>query len=170
MDRFCFVNYGEEPGRKRLPHLAPKEFPNQSIIIYVTQVVARRRTLLARREAVEALLNAWRQADHWLIGRYVVMPDHLHLFCAPARHPSTPLKQWMSFWRAEATRYWPWPGEKPVWQNDFFDRQIRSGESYAEKWQYVRENPVRAGLVSNADEWLWQGEMNPLMWHEANRD
>jgi putative transposase len=169
-DKFCFVNHGEEPGRKGLPHLAPKEFPNQSIIIYVTQVVAGRRSLLARQEAVEALLNAWGQADHWLIGRYVVMPDHLHLFCAPVRHPFTPVKQWMSFWRAEATRNWPWPGDKPIWQKDFFDRQLRRGESYAEKWRYVRENPVRAGLASDADEWPWQGEMNSLMWHEAARD
>ena len=157
----------DEPGRKRLPHLPPKEFPNQSVIIYVTQVVAKRRPLLARPEAVECLLNAWHRADHWLVGRYVILPDHLHLFCAPLRFPFTPLKQWMAFWRAEVTRNWPWPEEKPVWQKDYFDRQLRSGESYTQKWHYVRENPVRGGLAANADDWPWQGEMNPLMWHEA---
>lgn len=161
------MDSADEPGRKRLPLLPPLEFPNQTILIYVTQVVADRRPLLARREAVEALLAAWRRADHWLVGRYVVMPDHLHLFCAPARMPSTPLKNWMASWRAEATRHWPWPAEKPVWQKDFFDRQLRSGESYAAKWQYVRENPVRAGLVPDADAWPWQGELHPLMWHDA---
>jgi putative transposase len=161
------VSHADEPGRKHLPHLAPLEFPNQSVIIYVTQVVARRRPLLARSVAVEMMLEAWRKADHWLVGRYVVMPDHLHLFCAPARFPATPLKNWVAFWRAEATRRWPWPEEKPIWQKDFFDRQLRSGESYTEKWQYVRENPVRAGLTCSADAWPWQGEMHPLMWHEA---
>ena len=41
----------------------------------------------------------------------------------------------------------------------FFDHLIRHGESYAQKWEYVRQNPVRAGLVHLADEWPWQGEI-----------
>lgn len=161
------MHHAEEPGRKSLPHLAPLEFPSQSILIYVTQVVAKRRPLLARREAVDTLIEAWRRADHWLVGRYAIMPDHLHLFCAPAFWPAPPLKQWMAFWRADATRRWPWIEEKPVWQKDFFDRQLRSCESYAAKWQYLRENPVRAGLVADADAWPWQGKLNPPAWHDA---
>ena len=73
----------------------------------------------------------------------------------------------MAFWRAEVTRHWPWPAEKPIWQKDFFDRQLRRGESYTAKWHYVRENPVRAGVASKAEDWPWQGEIHPLMWHEA---
>src|SRR4030095_9854688 len=41
----------------------------------------------------------------------------------------------------------------------FFDHLIRHGESYSEKWEYVRQNPVRAGLVHQADDWPWQGEI-----------
>ncbi len=161
------MSHADEPGRKHLPHLAPLEFPNQSVIISVTQVVAGRRSLLARSAAAETILNAWQKADHWLVGRYVLMPDHLHLFCAPARFPFTPLKNWLAFWRAEAMRCWPGSDEKPIWQKDFFDRQLRRDESYTEKWHYMRENPVRAGLVSKAEDWPWQGEIHPLMWHEA---
>ncbi len=160
------MDFSNEPGRKHLPHLPPMEFPNQSIIIYVTQVVAKRRPLLARAAAVQTLLDTWRNAAHWRVGRYVMMPDHLHLFCAPACFPSTPLKDWMAFWRADATRHWPWPGEKPLWQKDFFDRQLRRGESYTQKWHYVRENPVRAGLATDARDWPWQGELHPLLWHD----
>jgi hypothetical protein len=47
----------------------------------------------------------------------------------------------------------------PHWQHGFFDHLLRHSESYAQKWEYVRENPVRAGLVSNSDEWPWQGEI-----------
>ena len=39
-----------------------------------------------------------------------------------------------------------------------FDHVLRNDESYGEKWKYVRENPVRAGLVSRADAWPYQGE------------
>jgi len=41
----------------------------------------------------------------------------------------------------------------------FFDHLIRNTESYAQKWDYVRENPVRAGLVSTAEKWKYQGEI-----------
>ncbi len=44
-----------------------------------------------------------------------------------------------------------------VWQKQFFDHVLRSRESYAEKWFYTRENPVRANLVGNHEEWPWQG-------------
>jgi len=46
----------------------------------------------------------------------------------------------------------------PHWQKGFFDRLIRHGESYSEKWEYVRQNPVRAGFVSRYEDWAWQGE------------
>src|SRR5205823_1911443 len=50
-----------------------------------------------------------------------------------------------------------------IWQEQFFDHVLRSGESYSQKWEYVRQNPVRAGLVASADEWPWQGELESLM-------
>jgi putative transposase len=40
-----------------------------------------------------------------------------------------------------------------------FDHVLRSDESYDEKWNYVKENPVRAGLVQIASEWPYQGEI-----------
>jgi len=48
----------------------------------------------------------------------------------------------------------------PVWQEEFFDHVLRSDESYAEKWTYVRENPVRKGLVAHSDDWPWQGSVD----------
>jgi putative transposase len=50
-----------------------------------------------------------------------------------------------------------------VWQEEFFDHVLRSSESYSQKWDYVKENPVRAGLVKSSKEWPWQGEIEPLM-------
>jgi putative transposase len=50
-----------------------------------------------------------------------------------------------------------------VWQEEFFDHVLRSRESYNQKWHYVKENPVRAGLVEQSDDWPWQGEVELLM-------
>ena len=36
---------------------------------------------------------------------------------------------------------------------------LRTDESYTEKWNYVRNNPVRAGLAKNAGDWPYQGEI-----------
>jgi REP element-mobilizing transposase RayT len=154
------------PGRKPLPHLPSKDLVNQSITQYVSMNVAERRPLLANKVVAAVILDAWAKADYWLVGRYVLMPDHLHLFCAPARFPPTPLKQWVCFWRAEVSRNWPFPKQKPIWQKQFFDRQLRTGESYHEKWDYVWRNPVRADLVARPEHWLFQGELNVLPWHE----
>jgi putative transposase len=154
--------------RKLLPHFPPIERNNQSIILYVTQVVGQRRRLLDNPSAFTALLSSWRRADRWQVGRFMVMPDHVHFFCAPAGSPVVALTRWMEFWRAQATRNWPVPCEKPIWQKDFFDRQLRDRESYQQKWEYVRENPVRAGLVTKHEDWPWQGELNMLVWHEPS--
>jgi len=45
---------------------------------------------------------------------------------------------------------------------DFFDYLLRSEESYKEKWHYLRENPVRAGLVKDWSGWLYAGDIFPL--------
>ena len=48
-----------------------------------------------------------------------------------------------------------------LWQRELF--VLRSNESYSEKWNYVFDNPVRAGLVSTAQEWKYAGEIETLM-------
>ena len=40
-----------------------------------------------------------------------------------------------------------------VWQDGFFDHRLRSLESAVEKANYIRLNPVRAGLVEHASDW-----------------
>ena len=154
-----------QPGRRGLPHLAPLEFAHQTTIVFVTMCVEKRRPLLARPEVVALLLDCWRMADHWLVGRWVAMPDHLHLFCAPAYLP-TSLQSWARYWRTQVARRWPHRSERPIWQRDFFDRQLRSGKSYHQEWLYLWENPIRAGLISRPEDWPYQGEIHALEWHE----
>jgi REP element-mobilizing transposase RayT len=57
-----------------------------------------------------------------------------------------------------------WP--ETLWQRDCWDTQLRRGESYRAKWEYVLDNPVRAGLCESPDEWPYLGEMNVLQWHD----
>jgi REP element-mobilizing transposase RayT len=50
----------------------------------------------------------------------------------------------------------------PHWQKGFFDHVLRGEESYTQKWNYVRDNPVRAGLVKEWRDWPYLGEIFDL--------
>ena len=80
------------------------------------------------------------------VGRYVIMPDHIHLFISLPSVGVT-LERWVGMLRTVLGKELLRLGyQKPHWQEGFFDHLMRSGESYSQKWEYVRLNPVRAGL------------------------
>jgi putative transposase len=88
------------------------------------------------------------------IGRYVIMPDHVHLFVRGDHN--FVLSTWVGgLKRAMSVAM----VKQQLWQPGFFDHVLRSSESYAEKWIYVRDNPVRAGLVNDSANWPYQGEI-----------
>jgi putative transposase len=156
---------GAPPSRSRPAHMPVFEKGNQAVIVFVTVCTKGRRPLLANDDVHSLLKDAWSEARLWMVGRYVIMTDHVHLFAAPATNPPEPIRKWTSYWKSVVARKWPEGGRQSIWQTDVWDTQLRSGDSYASKWIYVRENPVRAGLVGDADDWPHQGEVNVLRWH-----
>jgi putative transposase len=91
------------------------------------------------------------------IGRYVIMPDHIHLFVRGG--PDFVLGEWIKGLKRAISTPTKTNGRPVVWQPGFFDHILRNDESYSQKWQYVYENPVRAGLVQSAEEWPYLGEI-----------
>jgi putative transposase len=164
--RRCGSSPSNHPKRKRPAHFPTFMIGFRSIIIFLTVCTRHRRPLLANDEAAGLLLAAWQAANFWRVGRYVIMPDHIHLFCAPNTFPPGPLGKWIEFWRNRVTRAWPNRAHIPTWQREFWDRQLRRSESYAEKWEYVSQNPVRHGYIHRAEDWPYQGELNVLEWHD----
>jgi putative transposase len=149
----------------RRPPRLPTVFQNADPFYFVTFNTHERRPLLAD----EALHEAWlafarRAPDHGVwVGRYVVMPDHIHLFVWLAT--DTELAAWVQASKAVLGKELLRHGhQKPHWQQGFFDHLLRSGESYEQKWEYVRQNPVRKGLCSQPEDWPYQGEVTPLEW------
>jgi putative transposase len=79
----------------------------------------------------------------FFVGRFVFMPDHLHLFVVAPQEIPRALSNWMKALKRSLTRVLDEMGvSSPHWQKGFFDHVMRSGESYSEKWNYVRNNPV----------------------------
>ncbi len=90
------------------------------------------------------------------------MPDHFHAFVALDERELT-LASWMkSLKNALSNTLRSMDVAAPHWQKGFFDHVLRSSESYSEKWNYVRENPVRAGLVDAWENWPYRGQVFPL--------
>ena len=101
-----------------------------------------------------------------MIGRYVIMPDHVHFFAAPQPEAKS-LSAFIRDWKKWTNRkIYDSPLVKPpVWQPEFFDHVVRSADSYEEKWHYVRSNPVRAGLCAAEELWPYSGENELLLFH-----
>jgi REP element-mobilizing transposase RayT len=89
------------------------------------------------------------------------MPDHLHLFVAPD-DPEIPLENWVRYWKSCFSKQHG--NREHRWQTDHWDTRLRAEESYDNKWDYVVQNPVRKGLVSEAEQWPFQGEIFELRW------
>ncbi len=133
-------------------------------VYFVTASTANRRQLLttsAVHDRFVRFASSGAERGAW-VGRYVLMPDHLHLFVAFDDERIT-LTPWMKSLKNAISKTLRSVGvPAPHWQKGFFDHVLRSSESYSEKWNYVRENPVPRRLVVRAEDWRYQGEIHPL--------
>src|SRR4029077_19503328 len=109
------TNPGGRPRRRRPQIVEKRRHPahppvrdrfNEPVIIFLTVCSKDRKPLFALADSVGVIIEAWRRAESWSVGRYVVMPDHLHPFCAPAVFPIEPLMQWVRYWKSIASRNW----------------------------------------------------------------
>jgi REP element-mobilizing transposase RayT len=144
-------------------HRLDRVFTRQPIY-FLTAVAFERRPILADaavRATVESFAQGGPARGAWL-GGYVLMPDHLHAFVALDERMLS-LSAWMKSLKNAVSKSLRGSGvPSPHWQKGFFDHLLRGSESYAEKWTYVWENPVRAGLVARAEDWPHAGEPFPL--------
>lgn len=148
-----------EPNRRQpAPGIPPTRFDPRMIVL-VTICTENREAWLATPRNHDVLRSVWSQATTWRTGRYLLMPDHLHLFAAPGE-PALPFDNWIRYWESQFSK--EINDAHCRWQADHSEHRLQRGQQYAERWEYVRENPVRAGLVQRADDWLFQGEIFEL--------
>ncbi len=95
----------------------------------------------------------------------VVMPDHVHLIFIPLdtdSHEPYTFDEIVGAIKGASAHSVNKALKRPgtVWQDESFDHVIRHAESLEKKINYVRENPVRKGLVSRPEDykWLWEEE------------
>ena len=92
----------------------------------------------------------------------VIMPDHVHLLLSPLRDgegwpfPLVDILQCLKSATAHRINN-VLHHSGPVWEEESFDHILRSDESLKGKCEYIRQNPVKAGLVRRPEDypWLW---------------
>ncbi len=85
---------------------------------------------------------------------YAVMPNHVHLLATP--HVSLPklTKGLKSFTAKRANEILGLTG-KPFWHQESYDHLVRSQRESDRIRSYIEQNPVRAGLVLETDQYRW---------------
>jgi mono/diheme cytochrome c family protein/REP element-mobilizing transposase RayT len=146
------------PQRKKLPHERPIWLRPEDEIFFITVCCEPcGKNQLCHPKIARAIFDSveFRNQNHVWYARFVcLMPDHLHaLISFPYGRP---MKQIIADWkRFLATEL------KIEWQRDFFDHRLRKEESYREKADCIRANPVRAGLITQPEEWSYFWTADP---------
>ena len=141
----------------RLPHIFQSYY---APLFFVTVCTLHRRRFPSLKTAQATLVVYGTRAIsefNVALGRYVIMPDHLHFFVRGDQN--FVLGNWVKGLKRAILKAFPNEKDHSLWQPGFFDHLLRNHESYAQKWDYVRQNPVRAGLVKFAEDWPYQGEI-----------
>ena len=131
----------------RIPVWLPLD---QTITYFITICVRGRRPVLNNPDVFGAILKFCDLHKDWQTLAAVVMPDHFHALVRPVTSRDATVTQYSAglkrVVRHETNATWKW-------QDGVFDRLLRRDESAESKWIYMRENPVRAGLVRRWEDW-----------------
>jgi len=155
--------------RKNRKHLKRLDCVHDNIlspIFFVTICSEHRKPVLTNPDIAPILVGAFKDSGTihgWSVGRYVVMPDHIHFFCAQ-KNDKKNLPAFIRDFKRWTTSELKRQGiDEKIWQKEFFDHLLRNDESYEEKWIYTKMNPARKGFCDNPDDWPYQGECDQLL-------
>ena len=133
----------------------------------VTVAAANRAPVFAEPAAVSLCLDVLKEsANKYNVKVYAFcfMPDHLHLLAGMSRGVSLVdfvrhFKQLSGYRLRRQANF-----ASPIWQKRFYDHALRDDEALTSVAQYILENPVRAGIVSDAGGYPYSGS---LVWADV---
>ncbi len=142
------------PTRRRRPHDPPRWIAPAREIWFITICCQPHGdNQLAQPEVAAAVIETVvhrQQRGDWWPHVFLLMTDHLHaLLSFPPDGPGMVriITEWKR-WTARTHRI--------QWQRDFFDHRLRCEESLREKADYIMQNPVRAGMVDQWEDWPYR--------------
>ena len=138
--------------------------------------VAKNRLPVFRKDSIKKVtceaIDEARASCGFLLFAYVIMPDHVHLLTDAPRKPSEVLQyikgivghrviDYLKVQNYESSleklRHESWKRNHrfSLWQHDSDVFSVTSESKFMEKVNYIHNNPVRAGLVDRAVDYLW---------------
>jgi putative transposase len=138
-----------DPFRKMLDHTIPAWAESEATYFITICWRERGKNTLALPDIAKIIFDAaqaYEQRKIWFVRFMLLMPDHLHgIFDFPSEASmQASFANWKRFLsRMHGIRF----------QRDFFDHRLRSDESFCQKVEYIHHNPVRAGIVSEPENW-----------------
>jgi len=144
--------------RKRMRHHMPS-WVKEDVIYFITiNTLPRGTDQLAKADTAKAIkqsIQHYTDNHKWLPFLFVLMPDHLHTLVSlnTAQHT---IAQIISPWKSYLKKT-----QNIDWQDGFFEHRIRDDNSLVAKADYLRQNPVRSGLVEKKEDW-------PYIWDQTD--
>jgi putative transposase len=97
------------------------------------------------------------QGERYRLLAWVIMPNHVHVLIEQKQGSrlDAVVHSWKSFTakRINAVR----GKHGAVWAREYYDRYVRDAAHFENAFAYVRNNPVKAGLVARPEDWPWMG-------------
>ncbi len=150
-DDLTSADPSDPPRRKILPH-TPPDFVPAGTSFFLTLCARPRGALVFTQDSVwlqvKDAAEHYHNCGRWHVTLLLAMPDHLHLMV------SFPVHERMSRVIASWKHYLAGVAGIP-WQRDFFDHRPRTSAQLREAEIYIRDNPVRAGLVCDPSDWRY---------------
>jgi len=103
---------------------------------------------------VDAIRHGEEQMKYYALHAYVVMANHVHLLITPFVAVAKITHSLKRFTAREANRVLGLT-DQTFWQDESYDHLIREDREFRLIVRYIENNPVRAGLVDDAESFRW---------------
>ena len=145
-----------QPHRKILPHTPPPWVSSGAPFFITICGTPRNTNQFCHDKIARDIFSAagfYNANGTWYSSLLLLMPDHIHALISFPRESA--IKKTISAWKGYIAKQCG-----ITWQRDFFDHRLRHDESQQLKASYIRNNPVRAGLVQSPEAWpyVWMPE------------
>lgn len=141
--------------RHRLPRLNYLGFGSY----FLTICTANRKPYFTDAPIVEVLVRAMFdefRITEFSVDAYCFMPDHCHILAESLSENCDLARAVRAFKGVSASRVRKL-GVRNLWQRDYYEHILRSGESISSVAAYIFANPVRAGFTKNPHDWPFSG-------------
>jgi putative transposase len=141
--------------RRNLPH-----WQEPGRVYFITWRCQRGQTLNPEERTITLSATRYWDAIKWTVYTAVILPDHVHVLAQPLSkrgggvfNLTEILHSIKSFSSQKINRQRREPGS--LWQAESYDRIVRDEAEFLEKWQYIRNNPIKIGLAQSSEEYPW---------------